>query len=142
MVHQVVVDTNVLLSGLRSRQGASFRLLSLIGVSRKFEINLSVPLVFEYEDVIKRHKPDLGLSEQDIDDLIDYLCSVANLHKIFFLWRPFLKDPKDDLVLELAVEAECEAIITFNARDFIGAEQFGIGVLAPREFLREIKEIR
>ena len=113
-------------------------MLSLVGQSDLFEINFSVPLVLEYEDVAKR--PDLvpNLREQDIDDILDYLCSVAHRHTIFFLWRPFLKDPKDDMVLELAVEAQCDFIITFNQKDFVGSEQFGIVALTPQEFLRKI----
>lgn len=55
----------------------------------------------------------------------------------FFLWRPFLKDPKDDMVLELAVEAQCEYIVTFNQKDFVGSDQFGIAVVTPQEFLRK-----
>ena len=54
---------------------------------------------------------------------------------IFFLWRPFLKDPRDDLVLELAVEAECEYIVTYNQRDFAGVARSGIRIVTPKEFL-------
>ena len=61
--------------------------------------------------------------------------------RIFFLWRPFLKDPKDDMVLELAVEAEVEYIVTHNLKDFHGAEHFGIKAITPKEFLRKIGEI-
>jgi putative PIN family toxin of toxin-antitoxin system len=135
---QIVIDTNVFLSALRSNQGASFLLLTLIGLSNLFEINLSVPLVLEYEDVAKRPSLVPNLSEQEIDDILDYLCSVGHRHTIFFLWRPFLKDPKDDMVLELAVEAQCDCIITFNQKDFVGSEQFGIITLSPQEFLRKI----
>ncbi len=138
---QIVLDTNVLVAALRSNRGASFRLLSVIGQSEKFEINLSVPLVLEYEDVCKRDGLVNGLSHQDIDDVLDYLCSVGRRRRIFYLWRPFLKDPKDDMVLELAVEAECEGIVSFNRRDFAGLEQFGLEVWTPREFLTHIGEI-
>jgi predicted nucleic acid-binding protein len=61
-------------------------------------------------------------------------------HKIYYLWRPFLRDPKDDMVLELAVSSDSRTIITHNHRDFRGAEQVGLRVLTPREFLREIGE--
>jgi predicted nucleic acid-binding protein len=76
-----------------------------------------------------------------VDDVIDYICSVANRRRIFFLWRPYLKDPKDDMVLELAVEARCDYIVSYNKRDFAGVEKFGLQVLTPRELLREIGEI-
>lgn len=141
MRSQIVLDTNVLIAGLRSRRGASFRLLSLIGATAKFEINLSVPLVLEYEDAAKRQSPALGLSNAEIGAVLDYLCAVARHREVFFLWRPFLRGPKDDMVLELAVEAQCRSIITFNQRDFAGSLDFGIEAITPKQFLREIGEI-
>lgn len=136
---QIVIDTNVLVAALRSQFGASYRLLMLLE-SGKFETHLSVPLVLEYEYAAKANaSQDLRLDE--IDDVIDYICSVSQLHSIYFLWRPFLNDPKDDMVLELTVAAECKTIITFNKSDFRGVEQFGIQVLTPHEFLQEIGEL-
>ncbi|MGD9047478.1 MAG: putative toxin-antitoxin system toxin component, PIN family [Anaerolineae bacterium] len=137
---QVVVDTNVLVSALRSRRGASHRLLLLVS-SGKFMINLSVPLVLEYEEVAKRLLGDTLLSEQDVDDILDYLCAVANQREIFYLWRPFLKDPKDDMVLELAVTADCDFIVTYNEKDFQGIERFGVRTVTPRDFLELIGEL-
>jgi putative PIN family toxin of toxin-antitoxin system len=139
-VYQVVLDTNVLVAALRSRRGASYRLLKLIGDPR-WRINLSVPLLLEYEDVLKR--PDAGhlLSPAQVDDVLDFLCASASLRDIFYLWRPILSGPKDDFVLELAVESGCEYIITFNMRDFAGAEKFGVTTIRPQEFLRELGEI-
>ncbi len=136
----VVIDTNVFISGLRSRRGASFKLLSMLGEGA-FDISVSVPLVLEYETIARRQARALGLDSATIDDILDYLCQVALRREIFFLWRPFLKDPKDDLVLELAVESECEFIITYNRRDFAGTEKFGIKVLTPKEFLKKLGEI-
>lgn len=72
------------------------------------------------------------------EDVLDYLCAVANRHEIFFLWRPVAGDPKDDFILELAVQAGCTYVVTFNTRDFVGSERFGIRALAPRDFLKEI----
>jgi len=138
---EIVIDTCVVAAALRSRRGASFRLLTLVGVSPRFRIHLSVPLALEYEDVGKRHGPEIGLTDEEIDAVVDYLCSQAERHVIFYLWRPFLKDPGDDMVLELAVEAGCDIIVTFNRRDFAGASQFGIRVLTPAEFLEEIGEL-
>lgn len=132
-----MIDTNVFVSALRSRRGASFRLLSLVD-SGLFEVSLSVPLVLEYEDAAKRGSDELGLSHADIDDVLDYVCRVADRRRIHFLWRPVLRDPKDDLVLELAVEAGCQFIVTFNKRDFAGVEQFAVEVVTPREFLHVI----
>ncbi|MFN8499236.1 MAG: putative toxin-antitoxin system toxin component, PIN family [Anaerolineae bacterium] len=135
----VVLDTNVIIAALRSRRGASYRLLSLVGQG-VFEINVSVPLVLEYEDAAKRLIGETDLTAQDIDDILDYLCSVANRYAVFFLWRPFLRDDKDDMVLELAVASGCDAIVTYNQRDFVGVQQFGIRLLTPKAFLVELGE--
>jgi len=133
-VPRVVIDTNVVVAGLRSKRGASFRLLSDVGKGR-FEIALSVPLVLEYEDALLRHSDVTRLSRADVDAVLDYFCSVAHLQQIFYLWRPLLPDPKDDLVLELAVAARCHTIVTFNRRDFVGADKFGVSVVEPGPFL-------
>jgi putative PIN family toxin of toxin-antitoxin system len=135
----IVIDTNVLVSGLRSRRGASFRLLSLIG-SGRFEINLSVPLVMEYEDVLSRPEVGIPVDRERVGDLLDFLCSVARHHEIFFLWRPLLADPGDDMVLELAVKAGCTLIVTHNRRHFAGCEKFRIQAMGPGEFLKTIGE--
>jgi len=138
---QIVIDTNVFVSALRSQSGASYKLLMLIG-SSKFEFNLSVPLAIEYEDAGKRLLGKKGtLQAGDIDNILDYICSVAHQRQIHYLWRPFLSDPKDDLVLELAVSSGCEIIVTYNQSDFEGAEQFGLRLLTAQEFLREIGEL-
>jgi putative PIN family toxin of toxin-antitoxin system len=137
---QIVLDTNVLVSALRSSRGASFLLLSRID-SGRFELNVSVALVLEYEEVCKRMHSHLGLTIAEIDDVIDYMCRVANHRKISFLWRPFLDDPDDDMILELAVASECSHIVTFNQSDFAGSNHFGIRVVSPKEMLQEIGEL-
>lgn len=136
-IPQVVIDTNVLVAGLRSRRGSAFRLLSLVGTG-KFDIHLSVPLVFEYEAVLLRELPHLQVTREAAEAVIDFHCVVATHHPIFFLWRPFLRDPKDDMILELAVKAGGEFIITYNTRDFAGVEQFGIRTIEPGAFLQHI----
>ena len=133
-MQRVVLDTNVLVAAIRSRHGASFELLQRLG-GGAFEIALSPGLTLEYESVLLRHVGDSHLTSQDVGDLIDYLCEVAMWQEIFFLWRPFLRDPNDDLVLELAVAANCDAVVTHNTRDFAGTERFGIEVLTPAAFL-------
>jgi len=137
---QIVIDTNVLVSALRSKRGASFRLLHLLGDSR-FEINVSVPLVIEYEKAAKGTVRRVGLSARAVDDILDFICAVARHREIYYLWRPRLRDPKVDMVLELAVAGGCDFIVTYNQRDFIGAEEFGIGLLTPREFLHKIGDL-
>lgn len=128
---QIVIDTSAFISALLSQRGAAYRLLMLAN-SGLFEVNLSVPLVVEYEAVAKRMLNQTQLTEQDLEDILDYICAVANKRQIFFLWRPFLPDPGDDMVLELAVAAGCEYIVTFNRRHFVGSEEFGIKIMTPR----------
>jgi len=139
MVEQptVVLDTNVLEAAMRSQRGASFALLSSVGTGR-FEIAMSVPLVFEYEEVLMRQANEVGRRPATVAALIDYLCTVGKRQSIFFLWRPCLPDPRDEMVLELAVAAACDGIVTHNRRDFGPARQFGVRVWSPAEFLEEI----
>ncbi|MEI7695796.1 MAG: PIN domain-containing protein, partial [Chlorobium sp.] len=92
-MYKIVIDTNVFISALRSKKGASFRLLSMVG-TEIFDIALSVPQVLEYEAVAKRELKVLGLDSSDIDDILDYLCFIGDKRHIFYLWRPLLRDPK------------------------------------------------
>jgi|GEM_PF-79420 len=140
IMERIVIDTNVFYSALRSKKGASHLLLTLVGAER-FKIALSVPLVVEYEDVAKRSLAALGLDTQDVDAIIDYLCSAAHLQEVHYLWRPVLKNVLDDHVLELAVAAESKVIVTYNAKSFAEASRFGIEVLTPPEYLQRIGEI-
>jgi putative PIN family toxin of toxin-antitoxin system len=137
----IVLDTNVIIAALRSKKGASSKLLSLVG-TQKFEIHDSVALILEYEDVIQRQRTELGLSQDDVSDFIDALCLMAHHHKIYFLWRPTLSDVGDELVLELAVTARCEYIVTHNISDFKNLDKFGIQAITPREFLQVIREVK
>lgn len=136
---RVVLDTNVLVAALRSTRGASFRLLSLVGAGG-FEIALSVALVLEYEDALARHLSQSPFDEKDMVELLDFLCTVGHRQEIFYLWRPVLRDPADDMVLELAVASRSGFIVTFNERHFVGCETFGVRVVTPRTFLAEIGE--
>ncbi len=139
--YKIVIDTNVFISSLGSKNGASFKLL--YETSRtKFEQNVSPTLIFEYESVAKRRSQAIPLNDKEIDDVIDMLCGQSNKCEIFFLWRPFLKDPKDDFVLELAIESESEFIVTFNKNDFKGVDKFGLKTITPKEFLKRIGELK
>ncbi len=137
-MYQVVLDTNVLVAALRSKLGASHHLLQLLGDAR-WRPNVTVPVVLEYESVLKRNCRAFGLTEHDVDDLVDTLCSRAGLHRLYFLWRPVASDPNDDLMLEAAIASHSDFIITFNQRDFPESSQFGIRCLTPREFLILLK---
>ena len=139
--YKIVIDTNVIVSALKSRNGYSFKLLSIID-DKRFQFSISVPLILEYEDAIKREKSKIGLNNEDIGDILDYICYAGQKRTIYYLWRPYLSDLKDDMVLELAVESESEIIITFNKFDFRGVDKFGIKLLTPKEFFRLIGEIK
>ena len=126
------------MAAVRSRRGASFDLIARLG-DGAFEVAVSVSLVLEYESALLRHLPASPLDENDVRVLIDYICEVAIRQEIFFLWRPYLRDPGDDLVLELAAAAGCDAIVTHNVRDFRGAEKLGVRILTPGQFLQELR---
>ncbi len=134
-MYRVVIDTNVIISALRSKQGASNQFLRLLG-QELFKCVISVPLALEYEEVCKRLMPPLGISNTQIDSFIDYICQVSLHRKIFYLWRPQLPDADDDFLLDLTVEAQTEFIITFNQRDFPGVERFNIRLATPKAFMQ------
>jgi putative PIN family toxin of toxin-antitoxin system len=134
---KTIIDTNVLFTALKSSQGASYKLISLLP-SKRFSIAISVPLIIEYEDVLRRGKLPASITETEISDFIDFFCRVGDQQDIFFLWRPFLTDPSDDLVLEAAVAGGCDAIITYNKRHLKNVGKFGLRILDPKEFLTEI----
>ena len=135
---RAVIDTNVLYAGLYSASGASYRILRLIEQGRVIPL-LSTTLLFEYEEVLKRDRDLLGLSDRDVEDVLDGMCSRGECRKIHFLWRPQLADPKDDHILELAVACSSADIVTHNVRDFGQAVSFGVRVIRPGELLGELK---
>ena len=131
-----VLDTNVLVAALRSPFGASYALVSALPITG-WELVLSVPVYLEYQDVLLR--PGLvpsAFSRSDIMALCRFLAASAHAQDIYFLWPSFLPDPKDDMLLELAVAASATHIVTHNTRHFHSAESFGIRALAPAAFLR------
>ena len=108
-MRKIITDTNVLVSALRSKQGASYKLISLLDYD-VYEHAVSVPLVLEYEDVLLRDVSAMNLTESDIKQFIDIVVTLAHKVKVYFLWLPYLKDPKVDHVLELSVAAEADVI--------------------------------
>lgn len=131
---KIVMDTSVLVAATRSRRGASFALVSAIP-SPDFKICLSVPLYTEWQSVLTRpeHLPR-GATPQEAQAFLRYLASQAHLQEVHFLWRPFLHDPDDDMVLELAVAAGCRYIVTHNTRDFKKTVQLGVKPIVPADF--------
>lgn len=122
----IILDTNVLVAGLRSALGTSHRLLTLIG-TEQVRLHVSTPLIAEYDEILQRELPHVASQE-----VVNYICQVATKHKIFYLWRPLLKDPDDDFLLELAVKSQA-TIVTWNIKDFKAANTFGIQVMTDRK---------
>jgi len=133
----IILDTNILFSGLYSSKGASFKVLKLIISGRIIPV-ISTTLLFEYEDVLRRNQEELKLTDHEISVILDNICSFSTFQKIYFLWRPYLKDPKDDHVLEVAVASKTKRIITHNFKDFVGADKFGIEVISAKELLEKM----
>ena len=133
-----VLDTNVLVAAMRSRVGASNELVRRLAL-REFKAAVSTALILEYDDVL--HRPGMvpAYSSAEIDTFIDSLCAVSVEAFIYFRWRPFLPDPKDDLVFECALAAGATHIVTHNVRDFRGLGDFGVSVMTPGRFLRMLQ---
>lgn len=136
---KVVFDTNILVAAARSKQGASFALMSMLP-SKRFELALSVSLYTEWQAVMTRPENlPPGMSSEDALAFLRYLASISHLQDVFYLWRPRLKDPDDDMVLECAVAAGCRYIVMHNLRDFSGIESLGIQAIRPADFLTLIR---
>jgi putative PIN family toxin of toxin-antitoxin system len=132
---QIVIDTNVLVSAFRSDMGASFKLVTMTGDPR-WQLNVSTALLLEYEEIVKATAPETGLTPQEADDILDYLAAASSHQEVHFLWRPQLRDPDDEFILELAVECGADFVISYNRRDLEeGCARFGMRVLTPKEFL-------
>ena|SRR5205807_1643359 len=137
--YQVVLDTNVLVAALRSRRGASFELLRLVGDDR-WQLHLSTALLLEYEAVARREAKQFWLQPELVEAVLDHICANAEEHAISFRWRPFLSDPDDDFILELAVAAKAQYIVTHNVQDFAGVENFGLEAITPAQMLLKLSE--
>ena len=137
---KILLDTSVLVAAARSRKGASFALVSSLPHPR-FQICLSVAVYTEWQAVLSRpeHLPP-GADVEAALAFLRYLVSLAHLQDIHFLWRPFLRDPDDDMVLECAVAAGCAYIVTHTIKDFRRSEQLGVRAVTPAGFLQILKE--
>ncbi len=136
-MNRVVIDTNVLIAAMRSRRGAAFKLITLLGDPR-WQPVVSVALVFEYEEIAKREAAKLGIPEWVIESILDMFCRVGSRHTIRFRIRPSLPDPDDEFLLELAAASQADFLVTYNLHDFRGSEDYGIRAVTPGEFLRTI----
>ena len=137
---RVVLDTSVLVSAMRSQRGASYRLIRSLP-SPQFQPVLSISLYTEWQSVLTRpeHLPH-GVSTEQMLSFLRYLASLAHPQDIYYLWRPFLRDPNDDMVLECAIASGSRYIITHNVRDFQRAQLLGPQPLTPADFLNHLEQ--
>jgi len=138
---RVVLDTDVIVAGMRSPGGASAAILRQARQSR-VTLLMSVPLAMEYEAVCSEaeHRLAAGLSEREVEIFLDGVIALAEPVKAHFLWRPQLHDPGDEMVLEAAVNGQAELLVTFNVRDFGDVpSRFGIALMIPRDALERIR---
>lgn len=137
---EAVLDTNVLVAALRSRRGASFELLRLVGDAR-WRLHLSTALLLEYEEVSRREARHFWLHPDRVEDVLDFLAASGQEHAVRLRWRPFLRDLNDDFILELAVQAHARYFVTHNLRDFAGVERFGVEAIAPAQMLLKLQTL-
>lgn len=132
----IVLDTSVLVAAMHSRQGASQQLLRHLP-SPQFTLALSVTLYMEWQAVLTRpeHLPP-GMDVERMLGFLRYLASIAHLQDVHYLWRPFLRDPDDDMVLECAIASGSRYIVTHNVRDFRRADALGLKAITPGHFLQ------
>ena len=135
----MVLDTSVLVAAARSRNGASFELMSMLP-SRRFEPALTIALYTEWQAVLTRpeHLPPGATAEMSLGYL-RYLASIAHLQDVHFLWRPFLSDPNDDMVVECAVASGSQFIVTHNIKDFRRVEELKLQAVKPADFLNLLR---
>lgn len=138
---KLVLDTNIIVAALRSPRGASAALVGR-ALEEAFVPVLSVALVLEYEAVCcePAQRSVSGLSVEEVQTVVSALCAVGEPVEARFLWRPQLRDPADEMVLEAAINGRADGLVTFNRRDFGDApERFGIPLLSPQDALRRIE---
>lgn len=140
-MRNIVLDTSVVVSALRTRLGAGNAVLRLVA-ERRLVVLATPPLFLEYEEVLKRpeHRLVHGLAIESIDDFLAELAALIEPVEVHFQWRPQSRDPNDEMVIEAAINGRADALITYNVADFAGAaERFRIPVLRPSELLRKVK---
>jgi len=136
---RITLDTSVLVAAARSRNGASFKLVSMLPTP-EIEIALTVPLYTEWQAVMTRPENlPPGATAEDARAFLRYLASIAHLQEVHFLWRPFSRDPDDDMIVECAVSSGCEYIVTHNAKDFRRVEELNVQAITPADLLNLLR---
>jgi putative PIN family toxin of toxin-antitoxin system len=141
MIQRVVLDTSVVVAALRTRTGAGNAVLRLVANRRLIPL-ASPPLFLEYEDVLKRAEQRIvhGLTLEMIDEFLAEFAALIEPVDVRFLWRPQVRDPSDEMVLEAAINGRADALVTYNIRDFAAAgERFVIPILRPPDLLQMVK---
>ena len=141
MIERIVVDTSVVVAALRTREGAGNAVLRLVA-RRRLVMLASPPLFCEYEDVLKRPEQQLahGLAPDKVDGFLAELAALVEPVELHFRWRPQVRDPSDEMVLEAAINGRADALVTYNVTDFVLAgERFQIPILRPGELLKKVK---
>ena len=139
MIFSVVLDTSILVAGSRSRLGASFALLTALRNGR-YRALASVPLLLEYEAVLNRPEHTLASHRDaaETDAFLDALCLLIEPVHLHYLWRPQLRDPADEMVLETALNGRADALVTLNVDDFGPAAIWRLPVYKPADFLQKL----
>lgn len=140
-MRKVVLDTSVVVAGLRTRLGAGNAVLQLVA-HRRLLMLATPPLFLEYEDVLKRpeHRIAHGFTLEAIDDFLAELATLIEPVEVHFQWRPQSRDPNDEMVLEAAINGHADALVTYNVADFAApAHRFRIAVLTPAALLKKVK---
>jgi putative PIN family toxin of toxin-antitoxin system len=141
MVRRVVLDTSVIVAGLRSRHGAANRVLRLVA-NRRLVLLATAPLFLEYEDVLGRPEQRLvhGLTPEAVEKFLGELAALVEPVDIHFQWRPQTRDPSDEMVLEAAINGRADALVTYNIKHFAEAgDRFGISILRPVDLLGRVR---
>ena len=141
MIRRIVLDTSVVVAGLRTRSGAGNAVLRLVA-NRRLVPLATPPLFLEYEDVLKRPEQRLahGLTPEAIDEFLAELAALIEPVEVHFLWRPQVRDPNDEMVLEAAINGQADGLVTYNIADFgLAGERFAIPIVRPADLLRKVR---
>jgi putative PIN family toxin of toxin-antitoxin system len=141
LIRRIVLDTSIVVAALRTRSGAANAVLRLVA-NRHLVILATPPLFLEYEDVLKRPEQRLahGLATEAIDEFLAELAALVEPVEIHFQWRPQVKDPSDEMVLEAAINGEADALVTYNVADFASAgDRLRIPIVRPADLLKKVR---
>lgn len=138
---RAVLDTNILVSALRSKNGASYEILSRL-VKKEFELIIGNTVLAEYDEVLKRECPAFGIPVAIVDRFLDTLCASSTFYQTSSYWKPALPDPDDEAFAQLALEAKVGYLVTCNQRHFPSGRLPALRVVSPKEFLQALKSLK